>query len=195
MPFTITTNIRFYLVLALACALSLSAAAFMPSVSYAQDTNAFVVLDEEEDQDAVAPVQEEEEAATPKASTAPSDPDLAAKFEVAKKIIEINMVERELNAAINNIAEKVPANRRILFKSIIDRSIKIDRLNAAAQLAFVEVFTLDELNAMEAYYSSEEGKAIQDKMPEFDAKIAPVIQSMLEDAVYNIKNSNVDFSK
>lgn len=126
-------------------------------------------------------------------ANAESDDVEAAKFALAKKIIAINPVEDDLNRTINQIAERVPANRRALFKSIMDRSIKIDRLNTAAQLAFTEVFTLAELEAMYAFYSSPEGQAVQNKMPQFNERINPVIESMVEDAMYNVRNSNINF--
>lgn len=159
----------------------------------AQDkATGFIVADEDTIELATdATAQASDEATSDK----PQDPALAEKFNLANKILKINPVEQDLNDAIDALADQVPANRRILFKSIIDRSIKIDRLNAAAQLAFVEVFTKEELQAMHDYYASEEGVSIQKKMPEFEERIQPVIKSMVEDAVFNIKNSNVDFSK
>lgn len=159
--------------------------------SYAQEANSFEVLEVEEDTNAPAETSAEDEAA----DATSDDPDAAVKFELAKKILKINPVQKDLDDAVAALAQQVPANRRVLFKSIIDRSIKIDRLNTAAQLAFVEVFTVSELQTMLDYYSSEDGKAIQEKMPEFEEKLEPVIRSMVEDAVFNIKNSNVDFSK
>jgi hypothetical protein len=160
--------------------------------SYAQEANSFEVLEvEEEETNAPAETSVEDEAA----DATSDDPDAAVKFELAKKILKINPVQKDLDDAVSALAQQVPANRRVLFKSIIDRSIKIDRLNTAAQLAFVEVFTVSELQTMLDYYSSEDGMAIQEKMPEFEEKLEPVIRSMVEDAVFNIKNSNVDFSK
>jgi hypothetical protein len=161
--------------------------------SHAQEANDFAVQEEAHDHDhSDHEGHEHEEAA---ASEAGQNPEMVEKFELAKKILKINPVQKDLDQEISALAAQVPANRRVLFKSIIDRSIKIDRLNTAAQLALVEVFTTQELEAMFDYYSSVEGQAIQDKMPAFEEKLAPVIRSMVEDAVFNIKNSNVDFSK
>lgn len=124
------------------------------------------------------------------------DPKISAeKFQLAEEIIALNPIETTLTTTIDNLAEKIPAERRILFKSIMNRSIKIDRLNSAAQLAFIEIFTLEELKGMRDFYASDVGKSVNQKMPLFEKQIEPVIQTMVEDAVYNIKNSNVDFSQ
>jgi hypothetical protein len=119
----------------------------------------------------------------------------AQKFAIANEILALNPLDRTLTTTIDDLAQQVPANRRILFKSIMNRSIKIDRLNTAAQLAFAEIFTLKELRAMRDFYASEEGASINQKMPDFESRIQPVIEAMVQDAVYNIRNSNVDFSQ
>ncbi|GEM_PF-3208493 len=138
-----------------------------------------------------------EETAPEAAAEAPIADDAqnnSAKFELAKEIIRLSPIEGPLNQTIEDLSLKVSADKRILFKSIINRSIKVDRLNAAAELAFVEIFTLEELKAMREYYASEAGKSIRVKMPLFEERVNPVIRSMIEDALFNVQNSHVNFS-
>lgn len=137
-----------------------------------------------------------EPAAEAEAPVVAADPENnAAKFELAKEILKLAPIDEPINKTIEDLSQKVPATKRILFKSIVNRSIKIDRMNAAAELAFVELFTKEELTAMRDYYKSAEGKSIRSKMTQFDARMQPVIQAMLEDALYNIQNSKIDFSR
>jgi hypothetical protein len=114
-------------------------------------------------------------------------------FELAKEIIRLYPIETEINNSIDGISKQLKAEKRALFKSIVSRSIKIDRLNAAAELAFVEIFTVGELRAMRDYYKSEEGRAIRNKMPQFETRMEPVISQMVQDALFNVQNSNIDF--
>lgn len=175
--------------------LMLSPAAMAQSESFAIDTETAVPADATDDAAAADDTAADDAAATEEVPAATDTQNNPAKFELAKEILKLAPIDEPISKTIDNLSQKVPASKRILFKSIVNRSIKVDRLNAAAELAFVELFTLEELTAMRDYYKSPEGQSIRSKMSQFDARIQPVIQAMLEDALFNIQNSKIDFSR
>lgn len=141
-----------------------------------------------------APAPEAEADIAPVESPDGASSDTAIKHGLAREIIRLSPVEGDLSKTIQELSMNVPADKRILFKSIVNRSIKVDRLNAAAEVAFVEIFTLDELESMRDYYASEQGQSIRKKMGAFEERIQPLMDAMVEDALFNVQNSSVDFT-
>ena len=76
----------------------------------------------------------------------------------------------------------------MIFESILRRTIKKDRLEAVSEMALADIFTEKELQAMVDFYASPEGKAIHEKMPQYQERLEPVIQEMLGNAVELYKN-------
>ncbi len=125
------------------------------------------------------------EAAAPKA--APS----AEKLELAKEYMKLMPLKPELDKIIEKLSQGVQQQQRVLFRSIVARTMQADRLEVAAQLAAAEVFTEAELKSMVDYYSSEEGRSASTKMPEFQARMQPVISQMVQDTVTQLRENNV----
>lgn len=109
--------------------------------------------------------------------------DLAAKIELAKQYSAAVPVEKEIAESIDTLILQVPVENRALLKSNLQRFIKADRLRTVSELALAETFTLDELKAMVAFYETPEGKAVKDKMGQYQEKIQPILQQMIRDAV------------
>ena len=87
----------------------------------------------------------------------------------------------------------MPSAKRAKFRRIIRDAVDVDRLSAAALLSMAEIFTLKELEAMYAYQSSDEGKAIQEKLPIYQEELKPVIEAMLREAMVEMQKNNVPF--
>jgi len=109
--------------------------------------------------------------------------ELAKRIDIAKKYSEIVPVENEINAAIEQLSLQVPVDRRALMTSILKRSIKADRLKAVSELALAETFTTAELQALVDFYGTPEGVSVREKMPDYQNKIAPVLEGMIREAV------------
>ena len=109
--------------------------------------------------------------------------ELAKRIEIAKKYSEIVPVENEINDAIEQLSLQVPVDRRALMTSILKRSIKADRLKAVSELALAETFSTAELQALVDFYDTPEGMAVREKMPDYQNKIAPVLEEMIREAV------------
>lgn len=113
--------------------------------------------------------------------------DMAERMEMAKEYSEIMPVEDDIAAAIDEMAKQVPVDQRPLFRSILERSIKADRIQTTSELALAEIFTVEELEMLVEFYSTDEGKAVKRKMPEYQARLQPVIQQMVQDAVQSLQ--------
>ncbi len=102
---------------------------------------------------------------------------------LAREYTQSFPVENDIDKAIENMILQVPASDRVLLKSILERNISINRLKTASELALTEVFTTEELRALVAFYQTEEGRAVKEKMPTYQQKIQPVLEDMLRQAL------------
>jgi hypothetical protein len=114
--------------------------------------------------------------------------DLSERLLIAKQYSEIIPVQKSIDDVIDNIIVEIPKDDRVIFESILRRTIKKDRLEAVSEMALADIFTKAELEAMVAFYASEEGKAIHEKMPGYRERLEPIIQEMLTTAAELYKN-------
>jgi len=109
--------------------------------------------------------------------------DMAEKLNLAKQYTQSVSIEDEINKSIEELVVQVPVDKRALLKSTLERNIKIDRLQSVSEMALADVFTLDELKALVAFYETPEGKAIKEKMPLYQSRLEPILGQMIRDAV------------
>jgi hypothetical protein len=114
--------------------------------------------------------------------------ELSARLDVARQYSEIVSMEDEVKKSIDNIVIQVPKDDRVLYRSILNRNMNIDRLNTTSELALAEIFTKEELEAMVAFYGTPEGKAIRDKMPEYQERLKPLFEEMLRDSIESFQS-------
>ncbi len=114
--------------------------------------------------------------------------DLSERLLIAKQYSKIIPVQKSIDDVIDNIIVEIPKDDRVIFESILRRTIKKDRLEAVSEMALADIFTKAELEAMVAFYASEEGKAIHEKMPNYRERLEPIIQEMLTTAAELYKN-------
>jgi len=117
------------------------------------------------------------------ATQAQDTSDMAAKLNLAKQYTQSVSIEDEINKSIEELVVQVPVEKRALLKSTLERNIKTDRLQSVSEMALADVFTLDELKALVDFYSTAEGKAIKEKMPQYQARLEPILGQMIRDAV------------
>jgi hypothetical protein len=108
------------------------------------------------------------------------------KFELAQEYSKLIPFDQEVDETINQISLQVPVAQRTQFRSILQRTIKVERLQTASEMALVDVFTVDELEALVAFNKTAEGKAIMAKMPSYQKRLQPVLESMVRDAAKSL---------
>lgn len=109
--------------------------------------------------------------------------DLATKMELAQEYSKLVPIGAEVDKTIEQLALQVPVAQRVLFKTILKQNIKVDRLKASSEMALTEIFTVEELQALNAFYSTSVGQKIKDKMPEYQERIQPILQQMVQDSL------------
>ena len=104
--------------------------------------------------------------------------DMNERLKIAKEYNQIFPVKQDIETAISAMILQVPAADRPLLESILKRNVNVERLETASQLALAETFTLEELKALMAFYKTDSGKAVKEKMPQFQQKIQPILETM-----------------
>ena len=116
------------------------------------------------------------------------DKDLAAKMELAQTYSKLVPVDAEIKETIEQLALQVPVAQRVQFKAILAQNIKVDRLRSASELALTEIFTVEELKALTEFYKTDAGQAIKDKMPDYQGRLQPVLEQMIQDSLVSLQN-------
>ena len=103
------------------------------------------------------------------------------------KLVDEYLSAVPIKDLVDDITEKVaatvPENSREAFKSMLTKHLDLDALVAAEKQSLAKIFTVGELKAMIAYYSTPEGKSSMKKMGAYMADLMPVIQAELKKAV------------
>lgn len=117
-----------------------------------------------------------------------SSADLAKKIDLAKQYSQVVPVQDEVNTAIENLVLQVPKDDRVLFKSILERTIKVPQLQKTSEMALADIFSEQELQALVTFYSSPEGMAVREKMPEYQQRLKPVLEQMIRESLEAYNN-------
>jgi hypothetical protein len=109
--------------------------------------------------------------------------DLASRLKLAKEYSQQVPVADEVKTTIDALAIQVPMDQRVIFRSVLERTIKADQLEAVSEMALAEVFTQEELQALVDFYATPEGQAARVKMPQYQDRLKPVLEQMIRNAV------------
>lgn len=113
--------------------------------------------------------------------------EMAKRMELAKEYSKVVPVSTDIANAIDEMVTQVPVDQRPLFRSILERSIKAERVETSSELALAETFTAAELEKLIEFYSTPEGKSIKTKMPEYQSRLQPILQGMVVEAVQSLQ--------
>jgi len=109
--------------------------------------------------------------------------DFAKRLDMAKEYSKAVPVSEDIDRTIEAIVIRVPVENRAQFRSILNRNIKKDRLESVTEMALAEIFTEAELKTLISFYGSPEGASIREKMPEFQGRITPIMESMIRESI------------
>jgi len=84
---------------------------------------------------------------------------------------------------IQRLAVQLPENRREEFRHALAEVLNSQRLEKITMEAVVKHFTVREIRALEAFYSSPEGRSINKKFGAYLADVTPKIQEELRRAL------------
>ena len=109
-----------------------------------------------------------------------STEELAEKLRAAKDYLAVIPIENDITESIEQLVVQVPVAERTLFRSILERNLRVKDLESFAERSLTEVFTAEELKALTAFYQTPEGAAVQQKMPDYQAKLQPYIRDQVK---------------
>lgn len=101
------------------------------------------------------------------------------------QLYEVNPPADLINASIESIArQRYPegADRQV-FMDRMKLAVDYDRMESFSTNLMREMFTLEELKAMVAYYTSPVGISAQEKIGGYRQKMAPELRKMLDKAL------------
>ena len=113
--------------------------------------------------------------------------DFPQRLELAEKMLEIRPAKQQLEIAVNAYLDRAMADASENDKEIVRSALlKIMNPKALEKItvdSYAEIFTLKELEAMVAYYRLPEARSASDKQGQINARIAPEIVRMLDQAL------------
>ncbi|MGQ9635029.1 MAG: DUF2059 domain-containing protein [Bryobacteraceae bacterium] len=108
------------------------------------------------------------------------------RLAAAKRYMKIVPPEELVAATIEQVASQLPPDRQEPFKAALRKVIKVERIEEITLQAVAKYFTVKEINALAAFYSSPEGRSISRKFGAYMADVMPAIQQELEEAMEEI---------
>lgn len=112
------------------------------------------------------------------------------RVELAKEMHEIWPVRLKVEKALDRAAHRVPLQKRAAFKSAMRHAIKYELLEEDSINAMVKTFTVEELEAMVAFYGSPNGRSISAKIESYQNEISPSFTRMMDKALMDVKTGS-----
>ncbi|HOO81198.1 MAG TPA: DUF2059 domain-containing protein [Alphaproteobacteria bacterium] len=117
--------------------------------------------------------------------------DFPQRLKLAEKMLEIRPAKQQLETAINAYLERAMAgaseNDKEVVRSALLKIMNPKALEKITVDSYAEIFTLKELEAMVAYYNQPEARSASDKQEQLNARIAPEIVRMLDQALVRFR--------
>ena len=122
--------------------------------------------------------------------------------EKAKAVIaylEVASIDEMMNQMILEIIKQIPEDKRDIFVTIWKNLFDKNELKSMMSNTICRTFSLEEINALTAFYASPEGKSVMKKMPKYMAELMPYLQAMnqraIESAIEEFRKKQSEESK
>lgn len=121
----------------------------------------------------------------PAPASVPDTP--ANRRAAAQRYLKAVPAEDLVAGTIDQVAAQLPEERREPFKKALRKVINVAHIENITLETVVKHFTVKEINALTAFYSSPEGRSISRKFGAYLADVMPAIQQELEEALEEIE--------
>lgn len=125
------------------------------------------------------------------AVTAPAADDSAERLKLSKDLHDIRNIRERINAVVLDAAKTLRPEDREDFQKYVQLHLDIDALEQKSIAYAAEVYTVDELRAMVAYFGSAAGQSAETKGEVFGAKIGKDIIAQVDAAILAAKYDGV----
>ncbi|MBI4030604.1 MAG: hypothetical protein HY370_02915 [Proteobacteria bacterium] len=116
--------------------------------------------------------------------------DMAQRLDLAKKMHEIRPAKVQIEAAVEQLSQRIPPPDRPRFKDIMMKSMDFEKLDKLSVETMAEVFTAPELERMVGYFGSAEAASISQKMPVYQSIVQPEIAKMVDAAMMSARTGS-----
>lgn len=111
----------------------------------------------------------------------------AERLELAEKMHDIWPIRPRVESALSVIAETLPEENRLAFKSQMRKNLQFDLLEQESVKAMAATFTKEELEKMIAFYGSPEGRSISAKTQDYEMALQPALTQMMDKALLDTR--------
>jgi hypothetical protein len=92
-----------------------------------------------------------------------------------------------METVIDKVSENFDEEKRNEIKASMRKAMDYKLLEEESIKAMAEIFTVEELKAMIAFYGSEEGRSISVKTGEYEMALRPVMTKMMDKAMLDLR--------
>ena len=107
----------------------------------------------------------------------------ATRRQAAERYAETNDLPKMLADVSNAMSQSMPQEKRAEFKALMTQYVRVDALKEAMLISMTKHFTTRELNALAAFYGSEEGKSAMAKFGPYMTDVMPLVEAEMKHAV------------
>ncbi len=116
----------------------------------------------------------------------------ATRRQAAERYAQANDLPKMLADVSDAMSKNLPPEKRAEFKTLMTQYLRVDALQEAMLISMVRHFTTRELNALAAFYGSEEGKSAMAKFGLYMADVMPMVEAEMKHAVEASKADKAD---
>lgn len=101
------------------------------------------------------------------------------RMAAARKYLDVVSMKDLMRDSINENSKNFPMDLRSVYIKYMLSSVRIEVIEAAALASMAQRFSLEEINALVAFYGSRSGQSVMRKMGNYMGDVMPVIQQEL----------------
>jgi hypothetical protein len=111
----------------------------------------------------------------------------AAKQAAIERYLRAVPMGKMMEDTYAQIAKQVPQDKQAQFIADMRKVVKVERVEQIAKGAMLRTFTLEELNALADFYSSEHGASAMAKFGVYMGEVMPPLMQEIQRAVQDLQ--------
>jgi hypothetical protein len=136
-----------------------------------------------------AMAQEQTDAA---AATQSLSPEMERKIDLSTEMHTIRPAREQIDMAVEQVSNMLRSGEREAFQVAIRKMLDYEALERRSIEAMAQVFTVEELEAMVAFYRQPVSRRISDKLEEYNKLIEPEVFKMLDSAMMEARTGGAE---
>jgi len=117
---------------------------------------------------------------------------LEQRTALAEKMHVIRPLDLQIERSIGQLAERYPPDVRAKFVRKMNEVFNKEEIEKVSVKAMAETFSVTELEAMVAYYGSDEGQSAQEKMIVYQSLVQPELRRKIDQALMQLRTGALE---